>query len=112
MSQVSTSMYQRIKMMADDRRDLMTFEDGYIYIVPGYRHISPLFAQELRILADILDTRNEDWDEQVRNGDEIVYSPSSKNISNPTDVRLGGHRSGKGRVGGVRVVESGDVRQS
>ena len=55
---------KRIEKIVDERRDIITSDDGYQVFWPteirGYHT-----AHELRILADILDDRNKAWDEEV-----------------------------------------------
>ena len=55
----------RIEKMSEERRDFITLEDGYIYYWPSGQ--GALNAADLRILADILDTKNAAWNEEVHN---------------------------------------------
>lgn len=58
----------RIEKVVDERKDIVTNDDGYQVLfwpteIRGYHT-----ACELRILADILDDRNMAWDETVSRG--------------------------------------------
>lgn len=66
----------RIERMVDERKDIITGEDGYqVYWsseIRGYQS-----EHELRILADILADRNRAWDDQVHrecDGSAVIVS--------------------------------------
>lgn len=56
-------MTNRIIQIAEERGEFLYLEDGFLYYAPnGGGAIS---AHQLRILADELDRRNKDWEEQI-----------------------------------------------
>lgn len=60
----SKSLCKRIEIMADGRGEFTTMDDGYVYWFPS--GFGGLDAATLRALADILDTRNAEWDKMVK----------------------------------------------
>lgn len=54
---------KRIEKIVDKRKDIFPSDDGYLAFCPSGRGYHT--AAELRILADILDDRNKEWDEEV-----------------------------------------------
>ena len=58
---MSKSIYRRIEIMSED--DLVALEDGYFYYFPS--RVGALSANELRVLADLLDKKNAAWHKQV-----------------------------------------------
>ena len=53
----------RIIQVAEERGEFIYLEDGYLYYAPD--GIGAISAQQLRILADELDRRNKNWDDQI-----------------------------------------------
>lgn len=53
----------RLLQLATQRREFVTFEDGYVYYCPS--EARGLSTWMLRALADELDRRNREWDERV-----------------------------------------------
>lgn len=51
--------------IADERNEFVYLEDGFLYYWPSHGGAIP--AYQLRQLADELDKRNKDWQEQMDN---------------------------------------------
>lgn len=55
---------ERIEEHAKEHADFCMLEDGYYYFFPE-RNVGAISSHELRILADILDDMNKEWNETV-----------------------------------------------
>jgi hypothetical protein len=53
----------RIIKMADEKREFVMLEDGFVYYWPA--GAGAISSHQLRQLADELDRRNEDWNKQI-----------------------------------------------
>lgn len=62
---MSKSSCKRIEVIAEGRGEFTTMEDGYVYWFPSANG-GGCSSAVLRDLADILDRRNQVWDEQVQ----------------------------------------------
>ena len=51
--------------IADERKEFVTGDDGYVMYWPNKQFGGGLSAHNLRELADELDRRNADWDKEI-----------------------------------------------
>ncbi len=67
----------RIIQVADERGEFVYLEDGFLYYEP--KGAGVLTAHELRTIADELDRRNKDWDDQIN--EYFSNRPGSEAVS-------------------------------
>jgi len=67
MSDQKSSAEQEMRRRILERpNDFITLEDGYVYFWVGGEHRGALAAVKLRLIAQILDEKNAEWDAEVR----------------------------------------------
>ena len=73
----SLTSKKRVIAMAEERKEFVTLEDGYVYYWPEGSPHGAFPAVALRLLADELDRRNAEWDKQVQS-DPAIAAPIKK----------------------------------
>lgn len=72
---MSSDRRQQIRATIEERGEFMKMEDGMYYWPKGNEEMS---ANDLRIIADILDEENEDWDDQARQDLTPPHPPAKR----------------------------------